>query len=489
MNPMPQTPSFRLGLTFDDVLLVPQHSQVLPSEVSLTTKLTTDIALNIPLISAAMDSVTEANTAMCMARHGGLGVIHKNMSIEAQANQVRRVKKSESGLIDNPITVEPNDTLALALELMQRHNISGLPVIEVKIPVGILTHRDIRFVDDLDKPVASLMTRELVTSGYGTTVEEAKRLMHQNRIEKLIIVNEQGHLQGLMTIKDIEKKETNPNAAKDHRGRLYVAAAVGVGQDVHDRADALIAAGVDVLVIDTAHGHSQGVITTVRAIRERYPEMQLMAGNIATAGATEALIEAGVNAVKVGIGPGSICTTRVVAGVGVPQLTAVLDCVQAASRHGIPVIADGGIKYSGDIVKALAAGASTVMIGSLFAGTDEAPGEKVLYQGRAYKMYRGMGSIGAMRQGSSDRYFQESSTDKLVPEGIEGRVPYRGALADNIFQLLGGVRSGMGYVGAPNLEALNTQAQFIQITSAGFRESHVHDVIVTKEAPNYRSDR
>lgn len=480
--------SLRLGLTFDDVLLVPAKSEVLPHQVSLSSRLSSRLDLKIPLISAAMDSVTESEAAICMARHGGMGVIHKNMSVEAQALEVSRVKKSESALITDPITVKPTDKLAHALELMRRYDISGLPVVEQHAPVGILTHRDIRFVDDLEQPVSSLMTTRLITAPESIEPEDAKRLMHQNRIEKLIILDARGALKGLVTIKDIEKRETHPNAAKDHLGRLLVAAAIGVGKDSDERADALVQAGVDVIIVDTAHGHSVGVIESVRALRKRYPALELIAGNVATADATLALIDAGVNAVKVGIGPGSICTTRVVAGVGVPQLTAIMDCVEAAQPHNIPIIADGGIKYSGDVVKALAAGASTVMIGSLFAGTDESPGEKILYQGRAYKMYRGMGSIGAMRQGSSDRYFQDGS-DKLVPEGIEGRVPYRGSLADNIFQLLGGLRSGMGYVGAADIEALRRDAQFIQITSAGFRESHVHDVIVTKEAPNYRTEQ
>lgn len=478
--------SFRQALTFDDVLLVPQASEVLPSEVSLQTQFTTDIALNIPIVSAAMDSVTEARTAIEMARQGGIGVIHKNMSIEAQAAEVKTVKKSESGIITDPITVGPEQALLEAVELMNQHSISGLPVVENQKAVGILTHRDIRFAADLSKPVSSLMTRELITAHENITPDVAKRLMHENRIEKLIVLGQNGTLKGLMTIKDIEKREQHPNSAKDSRGRLICAAAVGVGAESFERADALEEAGVDVLVIDTAHGHSRGVIDSVREFRARFANLQIIAGNVATSDGCAALIEAGVNAVKVGIGPGSICTTRVVAGVGVPQLTAVLDCVKASEGSGIPIVADGGIKYSGDIVKALAAGASTVMIGSLFAGTDEAPGETVIYQGRAYKMYRGMGSIGAMRRGSSDRYFQES-TDKLVPEGIEGRVPYRGSLAANVFQMAGGLRSGMGYVGAPDIQTLRTQCEFVRISSAGLRESHVHDVIVTQEAPNYKS--
>jgi IMP dehydrogenase len=479
---------FREGLTFDDVLLAPQASEVLPSEVELSTRLTTDISLRVPLLSAAMDSVTESETAIAMARYGGVGVVHKNMSVEAQAAEVRRVKKSETALISEPVVVRPDQPLSEAFALMERHGISGLPVVEDRAPVGILTHRDIRFARDLSNPVSSLMTRELIIASPGTDRDEAKRLMHANRIEKLIIVDDEGALHGLVTIKDIEKQERHPNAAKDARGRLLVAAAVGVGGDRDERIEALVAEDVDVLVIDTAHGHSRGVLEAVSAVRRRYPDLQIVAGNVATGAATRALIDAGVNAVKVGVGPGSICTTRVVAGVGVPQLTAIMDCVRAAESSGVPIIADGGIKFSGDVVKALAAGANSVMIGSLFAGTDEAPGERVLLQGRSYKMYRGMGSIGAMRQGSKDRYFQEKSgSDKLVPEGIEGRVPYRGALADNIFQLLGGLRSGMGYVGAPNIDALRAHTQFVRITSAGLRESHVHDVIVTKEAPNYKT--
>ena len=480
--------TIREALTFDDVLLQPAASDVLPSEVTLQCRLTTDIVLNIPLLSAAMDSVTESQTAMTMAREGGIGVIHKNMTPEQQAREVAKVKKSESGLIVDPITVRPDQPLAEALALMEKHEISGLPVVEGTRPVGILTHRDVRFADQPSQPVSNLMTTQLITAAEGIDHDEAKRLMHENRIEKLIVTDRAGNLIGLVTIKDIEKRERHPNAAKDGYERLLVAAAVGVGAGRDERAEALVGAGVDVLVIDTAHGHSSRVIESVRLLRERYPELQLVAGNVATGAACEALAEAGANAVKVGIGPGSICTTRVVAGVGVPQLTAILDCARASARTGVPIIADGGIKFSGDIVKALAAGANTVMIGSLFAGTDEAPGDQVLYQGRTYKMYRGMGSIGAMRDGSSDRYFQEDGgSDKLVPEGIEGRVPYRGSLAANIFQMLGGLRSGMGYLGAANIEALQERAEFVRITSAGLRESHVHDVIVTQEAPNYKT--
>ncbi len=476
------------ALAFDDVLLTPLHSAVLPSEVSLKAKLTRDIELNIPLLSAAMDTVTEARTAITMARSGGIGVIHKNMSIESQANEVRTVKKSESGLVLDPVTVESSDTLESALQLMEYHNISGLPVVEGKKCVGILTNRDVRFADQLSAPVSTLMTKKLITAKEGISTEQAKRLMHENRIEKLIVLDGNNHLLGLITIKDIEKTATFPNSAKDNSGSLLCAAAIGVGADSFERATALAAAGVDLLIIDTAHGHSKMVIDKVSEFRKLFPQLQLVAGNIATETAALDLINAGVDGVKVGIGPGSICTTRVVAGVGIPQLTAILNCAEICRKKGVALIADGGIKYSGDVVKALAAGANTVMIGSLFAGTDEAPGKTVLFQGRTYKSYRGMGSIGAMQQGSSDRYFQEGSgSDKLVPEGIEGRVPYRGALSAIIFQMMGGLRSGMGYVGAPDLDTLHQNAKFVQITASGLRESHVHDVVVTQEAPNYKT--
>ncbi|MFP4597197.1 MAG: IMP dehydrogenase [Persicimonas sp.] len=474
------------ALTFDDVLVVPAASDVLPGEVELGTRLTTNIDLRIPLLSAAMDSVTEAKTAIAMAREGGIGVIHKNLSPEDQALEVSQVKKAESGLILDPITVHASDPLSEALALMRAHDISGLPVVEGKRAVGILTNRDVRFAQDLDQPVANLMTKDLITAEEGISTETAKRRMHQHRIEKLIVVDDDGELLGLVTIKDIEQKERYPGSVKDEHGRLLVAAAISVGSDRDERAEALVEAGVDVLVIDTAHGHSSKVIESVEVIRERYPEVQIIAGNIATAEAAEALIDAGANAVKVGIGPGSICTTRVVAGVGVPQVTAIMQVAEICKKHDVPLIADGGVKYSGDIVKALAAGANSVMIGSLFAGTDEAPGEQVLYQGRTYKVYRGMGSIGAMKKGSKDRYFQEGTNDKLVPEGIEGRVPYRGSLSANIFQLVGGLRSGMGYAGCANIDALREEAQFVRITNAGLRESHVHDVIITQEAPNYK---
>lgn len=474
------------ALTFDDVLVVPAASDVLPGEVDLTARLTTDLELRIPLLSAAMDSVTESGTAIAMAREGGIGVIHKNLTPEQQAREVAQVKKAESGLIVDPITIHASDPLAKALQLMRAYDISGLPVVEGENPVGILTNRDVRFARDLDQPVANLMTTDLITAEEGISTDEAKRLMHENRIEKLIVVGEDDQLLGLITIKDIEKKEKYPGSVKDGHGRLLVAAAVGVGSERDERAEALVEAGVDILVVDTAHGHSSKVIDSVREVRQRYPDLQIIAGNIATGDAAEALIDAGANAVKVGIGPGSICTTRVVAGVGVPQVTAIMDVAAAAQKRGVPVIADGGIKYSGDIVKAIVAGANAVMIGSLFAGTDEAPGEQVLYQGRTYKLYRGMGSMGAMKDGSKDRYFQEGTNDKLVPEGIEGRVPYRGSLSSNIFQLIGGLRSGMGYAGCAEIDELREKAQFVRITNAGLRESHVHDVIVTQEAPNYK---
>jgi IMP dehydrogenase len=486
------------ALTFDDVLLVPDESDVLPEDVDLETRLTTDIRLNIPLVSAAMDTVTEAETAVRMAREGGIGVLHKNMSPDEQAREVMQVKKAESGLILDPITVEPGDEIAEAVELMEKHDISGLPVVEGEEAVGILTHRDIRFAGDLSRPVSELMTEDLITAPAGIDSDEAKRLMHENRIEKLIIVDDAGGLAGLITIKDIQKRQKNPNSVKDDHGRLLVAAAIGVGSSHRERAEALVEAGVDVLIVDTAHGHSTRVLEAIRDLREDYPDVQLVGGNVATGDATEALIEAGVDGVKVGVGPGSICTTRVVAGVGVPQISAIRQCVEAAEGSGVPIIADGGIRYSGDIVKALAMGADTVMIGSLFAGTAEAPGERILLEGRSYKVYRGMGSMGAMEgeDGSADRYFQEGKdqrrtaveeADELVPEGIEGRVPFRGPLSDNIYQMTGGLRSGMGYVGAPDIESLRRDAQFVRVTSAGYRESHVHDVIVTQEAPNYKT--
>lgn len=476
------------ALTFDDVLLVPGLSEVLPSEVSVASRLTRTIDLQIPLVSAAMDTVTEAETAICMARHGGLGVIHKNLSPEDQAAEVRRVKRTESGMITDPITISPEQALSQALALMRSNRISGLPVVRFGRPVGILTSRDIRFETNLDQSVGDVMTRTPITVEKGITLARAKQVLHKHRIEKLLVVNHTGELLGLITVKDIVSAESHPNAIKDDRGRLRVGAAVGTGADTMSRVELLVEEGADVIVIDTAHGHSKGVLEVVRTVRDAFKNISLIAGNIATADAAEALIGAGVDAIKVGIGPGSICTTRIVAGVGVPQMTAIFDCSGPAKKHGVPLIADGGIKYSGDIVKALAAGADCVMIGSLFAGTDEAPGEMVLYQGRSYKVYRGMGSLGAMKAGSKDRYFQSSVRDdrKLVPEGIEGRVPYRGPLSGSLYQMLGGVRSGMGYVGAATLHELNQKAVFRRISQQGLRESHVHDVIITKEAPNYR---
>jgi IMP dehydrogenase len=481
------TSDVRLALTFDDVLLVPAESAVLPRDADLSTRLTRNLRLNMPLLSAAMDTVTEARTAIAMAQEGGIGVIHKNMTPEQQALEVMKVKKFESGMVVDPITVEPQVPLARAIDLMRQNNISGIPVVQGRKLVGIVTSRDVRFVTDLGQKVEAVMTRKLVTGREGISQADAQKLLHEHRIEKLLIVDEQFELRGLITIKDMEKRRTRPNAAKDAKGRLLCAAAVGASADREARIDALVKAGVDVIVIDTAHGHSTGVIDAVRDTRKNFKGFELIAGNVATAAATRALIEAGVDAVKVGIGPGSICTTRVVAGVGVPQLTAIDDCSREADKHGVPIIADGGIKYSGDIVKALAAGASTVMIGSLFAGTEEAPGEVILYQGRSYKSYRGMGSMGAMKQGAKDRYFQSDvEAVKLVPEGIEGRVPYKGSLAMNIHQMMGGLRSGMGYVGCATIEELRSKAQFVRITSAGLKESHVHDVIITEEAPNYR---
>ncbi len=477
----------RDALTFDDVLLVPQYSEVLPKDVDVKSRLTRSIELNVPLLSAAMDSVTEARTAITMAREGGIGIIHKNLSPEDQAREVEKVKRAESGMVLSPVTVRPNESLRNALAIMREHDISGVPVTEGDKPVGILTARDIRFERNLDQPVSALMTKELVTVQPGVTAEAAKQLLHQHRIEKLLVV-EAGKLVGLITIKDILQADRNPQAIKDSKGRLRVGAAVGPGPDREARAAALAAAGVDVIVVDTAHGHSKGVIDAVRATKREHPHIDVIAGNVATAEGTEALIDAGADAVKVGIGPGSICTTRVVAGVGVPQVSAVFECARAAKRRGVPIVSDGGVKYSGDVVKAIAAGASTVMMGSLFAGTDEAPGDMVLYQGRSYKMYRGMGSLGAMKKGSKDRYGQAGSADeKLVPEGIEGRVPYRGALARILYQLVGGLRSGMGYTGSRTIAELHERARFVRITSQGLRESHVHDVIITEEAPNYRT--
>ena len=481
------------ALTFDDVLLVPAESSVLPAQANTSTKLTRTIELGIPLISAAMDTVTESRLAIALAQTGGLGIIHKNFDIAAQAEEVRRVNRYESGMVVNPVTIHPDQTLAEARILMAHHRISGIPVVERgngKL-VGILTNRDVRFATNGEEPVAELMTKEnLVTVREGVPAEEARRLLHQYRIEKLLVVDEAFRCIGLITVKDMEKAQAYPNACKDDKGRLRVGAATGVGKDGMERAEALIDAGVDLVVVDTAHGHSRGVIDAVAAIKKRSNYAQVMAGNIATGDAARALIDAGADAVKVGIGPGTICTTRIVAGVGVPQLSAVMDAVEVAAKHGVPVIADGGIKFSGDIVKAIAAGASAVMIGSLFAGTEESPGEVFLYQGRSYKSYRGMGSLGAMARGSADRYFQAEVNDnlKLVPEGIEGRVAYKGPVEAVIHQLVGGLRAGMGYTGNATIADLQTKAEFRRITSAGWRESHVHDVAITREAPNYRNE-
>lgn len=481
----------KTGLTFDDVLLLPAKSDVLPKDAETSTYLTKDIKLNIPLISAAMDSVTESATAIALAQEGGLGIIHKNLTIEEQALEVDKVKKSESGMIVDPITIGPGQHIYEALDIMKKYKISGIPVTEKSKLVGILTNRDLRFEKNLYLKVADVMTKEgLVTVPEGTTLEESKALLHKHRIEKLLVVDSDYKLKGLITIKDIEKSIKYPNACKDSLGRLRVGAAVGVGEDRDARVEALLKAGVDVIAVDTAHGHSKGVVDSVKEIKKKFPECRLIAGNIATAEAAEDLINAGADAIKVGIGPGSICTTRIVAGVGVPQLTAISDCAKVGRKHGVPVIADGGIKYSGDIVKALAGGADIVMIGSLFAGTDESPGETVLFQGRTYKVYRGMGSVGAMKAGSKDRYFQDEvdSEIKLVPEGIEGRVPYRGPISSTIHQMIGGLRAGMGYTGCKDIEELRTKATFVKISPAGLKESHVHDVTITKEAPNYRMD-
>jgi IMP dehydrogenase len=488
------------ALTFDDVLLVPQHSQVLPREVDVSTRLTRRIRLNVPILSAAMDTVTESRLAIAMAQHGGLGVVHKNLSIEEQASEVDRVKRSESGMIVDPITLSPSNRIFEALELMKKYRISGVPITEDGSKegrlVGILTNRDLRFETKLDRPIGDIMTREdLITVPVGTTLDAAREILHQHKVEKLLVVDRDYRLKGLITVKDIQKAVKYPIASKDSLGRLRCGAAIGVAKDTMERADALVAAGVDVLVIDTAHGHSQGVLDVVRRVRQRFADVELVAGNVATAEGTKALIDQGVDAVKVGIGAGSICTTRIVAGIGVPMITAITDCARAAQAHDVPIIADGGIRYSGDITKALAVGASTTMIGNLFAGTDESPGEMILYQGRSFKEYRGMGSIGAMRRGSRDRYFQDefdldpaTGAEKLVPEGIEGRVAHKGSVAGLIYQLVGGLRAGMGYCGCETITELQRNAKLIRITPAGFRESHVHDVAITKEAPNYRSE-
>jgi len=477
------------ALTFDDVLLVPAHSTVMPRDVSLKTRLTRGIELNIPLVSAAMDTVTEGRLAIALAQEGGLGIIHKNMTPEQQAFQVRMVKKFESGVIKDPVTVKQDVSIREVMDITRAHNISGVPVVDGDLLVGIVTSRDLRFEKGYDNPVSSIMTpkERLVTVKEDAVLDEAKALLHKYRIEKVLVVNDDFHLKGMITVKDIQKSKDFPNACKDDQGSLRVGAAVGTGDDTEDRVTALVEAGVDVIVVDTAHGHSQGVLDRVKWVKKTFPEVQVIGGNIATADAALDLVKAGADAVKVGIGPGSICTTRIVAGVGVPQITAVANIAEALKKKDVPLIADGGIRFSGDISKALAAGAHCVMIGSMFAGTEEAPGEVELYQGRSYKSYRGMGSLGAMKEGSSDRYFQESSNiDKLVPEGIEGRVPYKGALLNIVHQLIGGIRSSMGYVGCGNMDDMRSKPQFVRVTSAGMRESHVHDVTITKEAPNYR---
>ena len=489
-----------VALTYDDVLLVPRHSRVLPSQVNVATRFTRNIRLNVPLASAAMDTVTESQLAIAIAQHGGIGVIHKNLTVEEQASEVDRVKRSESGMIVNPITLSPLHRIYEALELMKKYRISGVPITddgrkEGRL-VGILTNRDLRFETNIDRPISDVMTKEnLITVPVGTTLDEAREILHRHKVEKLLVVDQHSMLKGLITVKDIQKMIKYPAACKDALGRLRVAAAVGVGRDAVARAEALVAAHVDALVVDTAHGHAQAVLDMVKDLRGMFPDVDLIAGNVATGDATEALIERGVDAVKVGIGAGSICTTRVVAGIGVPMVTAIAECAAAAKRHDVPIIADGGIRYSGDITKALAVGGTSVMIGGLFAGTDESPGELILFQGRSYKEYRGMGSLGAMRRGSRDRYFQDEfdlesggseESEKLVPEGIEGRVAHKGSVAAMIHQLCGGLRAGMGYCGCATIEDLQRDARLIRITPAGVRESHVHDVIITKEAPNYR---
>ena len=490
-----------VALTFDDVLLVPRQSEVVPGDVDVATHLTRNVTLNVPIISSAMDTVTESRLAIAMAQLGGMGVIHKNLSIDQQTAEVDRVKRSESGMIVNPITLAPTARIIEALELMKQYRISGVPITEDGSTegklVGILTNRDLRFEERVDRPIAEVMTRKnLITVPVGTTLQDAQTILHTHRVEKLLVVDQEFRLKGLITVKDVQKMITYPTASKDELGRLRVGAAVGVAKDTVDRADALVASGADVLVVDTAHGHSRGVMNMVRQLRERFPSVELVAGNVATAEGTQALIELGVDGVKVGIGSGSICTTRVIAGIGMPMISALAECAQAAQRHGVPIIADGGVRYAGDITKGLAVGASSVMVGSLFAGTDESPGELILYQGRSFKEYRGMGSIGAMRAGSRDRYFQEEfelashteEGEKLVPEGIEGRVPHKGSVGAMIHQLVGGLRAGMGYCGCGTISDLQRHARMVRITPAGMRESHVHDVVITKEAPNYRSE-
>jgi len=479
------------GFSFDDVLLLPHYSDVLPKDCDTRTHLTATLKLNIPIVSAAMDTVTEADTAISMAREGGIGFIHRNMSIESQAVEVDKVKKSESGMIVDPVTIHPEKPVHEVLELMSKYRISGVPVTKGDRLVGIVTNRDLRFETDMDKPIADVMTKEnLVTVSEGISLEESKKLLHQHRIEKLLVVDANGRLKGMITIKDIEKIKKYPNACKDQMGRLRAGAAIGVGEDRVERAQALLNAGADVICIDTSHGHSLNVIETVKELKSTFSNIEVIAGNVATSKGAEDLIAAGVDAVKIGIGPGSICTTRIVAGVGVPQMTAIMNCKAISNKTGVPLIADGGIKFSGDLAKAIGAGAHTVMIGSLFAGMDESPGETILFQGRSYKVYRGMGSLEAMKKGSKDRYYQteQEEDDKLVPEGIVGRVPYRGSLRSNIHQLVGGLKAGMGYAGCRTIEELRDKARFTRITAAGLRESHVHDVIITKEAPNYRVD-
>ena len=483
-------PEIRMALTFDDLLLVPAESTILPKDVDTKTSLTNNIIMNIPIVSAAMDTVTESQTAICMAREGGIGFIHRNMSIERQTLEVDKVKKSESGMIVDPITIEPEQKVKDALELMSRYKISGVPVVKGRKLVGILTNRDLRFETNLEQRVSNVMTKDkLVTVSQNISLEDSKKLLHKHRIEKLLVVDEDFNLKGLITIKDIEKIQKYPSACKDQLGRLRVGGAVGI-TDREARVQALLNAGCDVICIDTSHGHSKGVLDAVRNTKKNFPACEVIAGNVATFEGAEALIKAGVDAVKIGVGPGSICTTRIVAGIGVPQMTAIMECARASSKYGIPIIADGGIKYSGDITKALGAGAHCVMIGGLFAGTEESPGETVLFQGRSYKVYRGMGSLEAMKEGSRDRYMQDDieSSLKLVPEGIEGRVPFRGSLSNSIYQIMGGVKAGMGYVGCGSIEELRKKARFVRITTSGLRESHVHDVIITKEAPNYRMD-
>jgi IMP dehydrogenase len=477
------------GLTFDDISLVPAYSEVLPRDVDVQTRLTTEISLNIPIISAAMDTVTEAQTAISLAREGGMGIIHRNMSIKSQVQEVDQVKKSESGMIVDPLTIDPEKPIHEVLALMERYRISGVPVVRDEHLVGIVTNRDLRFETDLSKKVSEVMTRDnLVTVSEGITLEESKKLLHEHRIEKLLVVDDKGCLKGLITIKDIEKIKKYPNACKDHLGRLRVGAAVGIGSDMGKRAEALLGAGADVIAIDTAHGHSLGVLRAIEQLKGAFRNVELIAGNVATAEGVEALIRAGADGVKVGIGPGSICTTRIIAGVGVPQVSAIMNCKPVTERTGVPLIADGGIKFSGDLTKAIAVGAHAVMIGSLFAGTDESPGETILFQGRSYKVYRGMGSLEAMKKGAKDRYYQEDLAEeaKLVPEGIVGRVPYKGALSGCVYQLVGGLKAGMGYLGCRTIQELWQKARFVRITTSGLRESHVHDVIITKEAPNYR---